>query len=150
MLLSSHKSLWKHEGMPKVSIPLNDVSLPLESMPIDINTIPITVPATVINSTSYKEGVASIPKIHLFPLLVEEFSAGVDVDAVKIKGGEYDANKDDDEYHIFNSINKDAFNNISSSFNYCELKSKEPSANKIKTSLLYSLHKAQQIQVYPI
>ena len=140
----------KHVGTPKVPILLNDVSLPVKSLPIDVATIPAIIIATVINTTSNNEGVVSILKIHLFLSLMEELSAGVDVDAVKIKTGKDDANKDDKEDHFFDPIAKDASNNISFSLNHDALKSKEPSANKIKTSLLYSLHKAQQIQVYPI
>ena len=112
MLPSPHRSPRKHEGMPKVLNLLNNVSLPFKSVPIDVPTIPAIITATDINSTSNDEVVAITPKIHQFPLLAEELSAGVDVDAVKIKGGEDDVNKDDDEDHFFNLITKDASNNI--------------------------------------
>ena len=77
---------------------------------------------------------AKIPKIHLFPLLVEEPSAGVDVDVVKIKRGGNYANKDDNEDHFYDPITKDVSNNNSVSFNHDTLKSKETTAKMIKSS----------------
>ena len=65
---------------------------------------------------------------------MEEPCAGVDVDAVRIKGGQDYSNKDDDKNHLFDPTAKDASKNISFSFNHDVLKSNEPSAKKIKTS----------------
>ena len=72
--------------MPKVPVPPNDALGTVKSVPIDIANIAAIITATVMKSTSKVNTIATIsPKIHLFTMLAENPSAGVDVDVVKLK-----------------------------------------------------------------
>ena len=59
-LPSPGRSLGKHAVMPMFPILLNDVDGTVESVPIDVANIPAMVTATVVESTSKVDTIATI------------------------------------------------------------------------------------------
>ena len=103
-------------------------------MPVDTANIPATINATVIKSASTVVTIATIiPKIPPFLTLTEDTFAGVDVDAVKLNGGEQD-NNNEDKNNFYDPIAEDESNNFPFSFDRDSPTMKESSTKKAKTA----------------